>query len=365
VVDRGHVRGVVTAADLLGLEAGSPIALRHIILGAADEHELQRAVEHLPNLFRLLMEAGVPSSDIGRVLTLQHDAVVTRLIDFAIRRHGSAPLAWAWLDLGSAARREFTLGSDQDNALAFATPPAGSEREVDDYFARLGSDVNTGLARMGIGVDNNGVLAGERLWRMSKDDWLRTFREVLSEPDESHLIRATVVFDFRSAAGGLAVAPELTEQMRSARQHPQFMRLLARNASGFPVSLTFRGHLATDKDGRLDLKRGGITPLVNLVRFHALAQGVTISPTLDRINAVESMGGLSTDAADALRDAFGVVMRVRFEHHAAAIAAGQTIDNLIDPGALSPIVQTELREALGVVKRGQRQLGAWTPATSK
>jgi CBS domain-containing protein len=361
VRDRGTVRGVITAADLLGLEAGSPIALRHVILGAADEQELEHAAERLSKLFLLLVEAGVPSSDIGRVLTLQHDAVVARLIDFAFRRHGPAPVAWAWLDLGSAARREFTLGSDQDNALAYADPPAGHEEEVDAYFAQLGADVNAGLARCGIGIDNNGVLAGQRLWRMSKSNWLRTFQECLHEPDESHLIRATVAFDFRAAAGGLSVAPELTERIRAARRYPQFMRLIARTAAEVPLPLTFRGNLAVD-DGRLDLKRGGIIPLVNLARFHALAHGVTISPTLDRIGAVESLGGLTDGAADALRDAFGVIMRIRFERHAAAIRAGEPIDNLIDPTELSPIVRTELREALGVIKRSQRHLGAFTPA---
>ena len=76
----------------------------------------------------------------------------------------------------------------------------------------------TGLVRCGIGVDNNGVLAGKRLWRMSKSAWLRTFDECLREPDESHLIRATVVVRLPPGAGGLAVVPELTERMRDARQ---------------------------------------------------------------------------------------------------------------------------------------------------
>ena len=106
-----------------------------------------------------------------------------------------------WLDLGSAARREFTLASDQDNALAYADAEPEAAAEVDAYFERLGADVNDGLATCGIGVDNNGVLAGNRLWRMSKTGWLRTFDECLSEPDESHLIRATVAFDFRPSGG--------------------------------------------------------------------------------------------------------------------------------------------------------------------
>ena len=51
------------------------------------------------------------------------------------------------------------------------------------------------------------MLAGDRRWRMSKAAWLRTFDECLTEPDESHLVRATVAFDFRPAAGGLASPP--------------------------------------------------------------------------------------------------------------------------------------------------------------
>jgi CBS domain-containing protein len=366
VLDGEQVRGVLSAADLLGLDARSPIALRHMILGAADEEELLRAVAQLPKLFLLLERAGVPSRDIGRVLSLQHDAVGARLVDFSIWANGPAPLAWAWLDLGSAARREFTLASDQDNALAYASPEPDDEAEVDAYFARLGSDVNAGLARCGIGVDNNGVLAGKRLWRMSKADWLRTFDECLRIPDESHLIRATVSFDFRPAAGGLTLAGELTERMRAARQHPQFMRLMARTATGYPVALGFRGQLATEKHGdaagRLDLKGGAIIPVVNLVRFHALANGVTISPTIDRIEGVAAADGLERPTADALKEAFEVITRLRFDHHAAAIAAGGAPDNLIDPGDLPPIARSDLREALHVVRRAQKQLGVWTPA---
>jgi CBS domain-containing protein len=336
-----------------------------MIIGAADEDALVRATRELPKLFLMLARAGVPAPELGRVLSLQHDSIVARLVDFSIWRNGPAPLAWAWLDLGSAARREFTLASDQDNALAYANPQPGEEEAADSYFEQLGSDVNDGLARCGIGVDNNGVLAGKRLWRMSKDAWLRTFAECLAEPDESHLIRASVAFDFRPTAGGLLLVSELTEYVRDARRHPQFMRLMARTANGYPVALGFRGHLATGRDGdppdRLDLKRGGIIPLVNLVRFHALAHGVTISPTLDRIEAVANVGGLERDVADGLSEAWSVITRLRFEHHAAQIAAGRAPDNLIDPDALPPISRTDLREALHVVRRAQKRLGAWSP----
>jgi CBS domain-containing protein len=361
VLDGDRVCGTLSAADLLGLDAQGPIGLRHTILGAADEAGLVRAASHLPQLFLALSRAGVPSRDLGRVLSLQHDAVVTRLIDFSIWRHGEAPLPWAWLDLGSAARREFTLASDQDNALAYADPRDEAEATaVDAYFERLGNEVNQGLERCGIGLDNNGVLAGNRLWRMPKARWLRTFTECFDEPDESHLVRATVAFDFRPTAGGLSLSAELTARIRRAREYPQFMRLMARSAGGFPVALGFRDKLATERAGEhaghLDIKKGAIIPLVNLVRYHALASGVTISPSLERREAVASAGGLSTEEYAGLLEAFAVITRVRFEHHATLIAAGRPADNLVDPGVLGPIASSDLREALQLVKRAQRRL---------
>ncbi len=65
---------------------------------------------------------------------------------------------------------------------------------------------------------------------------------------------------------------------------------------------------------------------------------------------------MQRDEADALGEAFEVIARLRFEHHAQLISDGRPADNLIDPGALAPIARTDLREALQVVKRAQKRL---------
>ncbi len=125
VLDGERVCGVLSAADLLGLDANSPIGLRHTILGAPDADVLVQAVSHLPQLFLTLSRAGVPSRDLGRVLSLAHDAVVARLIDFSLWTHGPAPLPWAWLDMGSAARREFTLVLRSGQRAGLRAPGSG------------------------------------------------------------------------------------------------------------------------------------------------------------------------------------------------------------------------------------------------
>jgi CBS domain-containing protein len=351
------VLGVLSAADLMGVEMRSPFALRHAILRAADQDDLVAAAQNLRRLFLALLDAGLGSVDIGRVLSLQFDTFTTRLLDLAFEAHGPAPVAWAWLTFGSAARREFTLGSDQENALAYADPNEDAE-EVDRYFERIATDVNRGLERCGFPPDPNNVASSSALWRMSASDWAQVFRDCLESPDSSHLIRANVSFDFRAVAGGLEVTPELVAILRDAKNHPDFMRRLARSATDFKPPLGFRGALP---DKGFDLKRGGAIPIANLARFHALANGITISSTLDRLVAAQELGALEAETAAGLREAFEIVARIRLDHHAICIAAGRDPDNIIDPKDLPPLRRLYLREAFRAVAAAQKQLGIYVP----
>jgi CBS domain-containing protein len=355
---RGKVMGVVSAGDLMGLAYWSPFALRAAIFNAPSEAALDAVTKELPGMFAALVQAGLTAPDIGRVLALSCDAVTTRLLDFAIARHGPAPRAWAWLALGSVARRELTLASDQDNALAYADP---ADEEVDAYFKRIATHVNAGLARAGFGADISGVVAGNPLWRMSESHWIETFRDCLETLDSSHLVRAAVSFDFRHVAGGLEITPPLVAVLQQARKHPGFLAHLARTATDLDVPLPNWFQMSRWERQEIDIKKTGIVPIANLARFHALSNGVTISPTLDRLIAAEELGALNKETAQSLREAFTFIWQVRLDHHARQIREGRSADNLIRPNQLPPLARKELREAFRAIAAAQQQLYRFVP----
>jgi CBS domain-containing protein len=355
---RGAVMGLVSASDLMELSYRSPFALRSAILNASSETALDAAVKELPELFVTLVHAGLKAPDIGRVLALNCDAVTTRLLDFAMARHGPAPRAWAWLALGSVARRELTLASDQDNALAYADP---ADPQVEAYFERVARDVNMGLAHAGFGNDISGVVAGNPLWRMSESRWVQTFRDCLESPDRSHLVRAAVAFDFRHVAGGLEITPPLVAVLRDALAYPGFLAQLARTATDAPPSLPHRFFASRWERQEVDLKKGGVVPIANLARFHALANGITISATLDRLVAAEALGAINKETAQSLREAFAIICQVRLDHQAQQIRGGLKPDNFIRPEELAPLARAELREAFNAIGRAQQQLNRFVP----
>ncbi|MFN8132235.1 MAG: putative nucleotidyltransferase substrate binding domain-containing protein [Solirubrobacteraceae bacterium] len=353
----GTVIGIVTAEEMLGRQE-SPFIARRAIEHAADEAALEAAARDLRPMFLALLRDGLDPAQIQRALTHYSDAATLRLIDFALARHGPAPAPWAWLALGSVARREVTLASDQDNALAYGD--GGDPDATDAWFARFAADVNRGLARCGFGEDISGVLASDASWRLPRAAWIEVFEECLAHPNRSRLVRAAVAFDFRHVAGGLEITAPLAERIREAPAHPAFLEQLARAAIASKPPLGFRRGITLGKQGagpgRFDVKRGGITPIASLARYHAVANGITVSGTVPRLEAAEAAGALDPAAAELLRDAFEVVCRVRLEHHAAQLRDGEDPDNAIEPGELPPLVRTELREAFRAVAQAQRPL---------
>ena len=141
------------------------------------------------------------------------------------------------------------------------------------------------------------------------------------------------------------------------------MRLMARTATRLPgrarLPRPARHRARRRAEGRLDLKRGG---------DHSAGQPGPLPRARQRRDDLadarpdrgrrERRRPRARADADALREAFDVITRLRFEHHAQLIAAGQPADNLIDPDELAPIARTELREALQTVRRAQKQRSA-------
>jgi CBS domain-containing protein len=358
VTEQGRVVGVVSVEHIVAGER-SVFSLRREIDKAPDEESLVSLVSAgVPQLQASLLDAGLDPADVSRALAVQSDTVTARLVDLSFAKRGPAPVPWAWMGLGSVARRELTIASDQDNALAFADEGGA---EADDFFAAAAADVNSGLARCGLGEDNAEVLARDPRWRMPASRWKGIFQECLEYPDSSHLVRAAVSFDFRHVMGGLEIVPPLVNVMRRAREYPDFVRRLARTATDWEVPIGRRGSISTGKDGRFDVKKGGSLPISNLGRLYALSAGITTSATLDRLTAAEEVGQLDADTASALREAFGIVLRVRHEHHRACFRAGREADNRVDPEELSAPRRAELTAALKAVRDAQKRLSVVQP----
>ena len=345
----GGVVGIVSAGDLMSLEARNPFALRHSLQSAGDEDALVAAAGDVPKLFVDLFDARLEASVICRVLTVLHDTMTARLLELAFARHGAPPVDYAWLVFGSAARNELTLASDQDNGLAYADT---DDPAVGEYFGRVAQDVNDGLARCGIEADPHGVLAGGEIWHRTLASWRRVFSVFLDGDDLKLVLNASVCFDYRQAAGRLYVTQALTDLMREAPRAPALHAVprapgqrLPPERLGVPSEAGPRGRhqagRARPHPEPRALPRAG-------ARDHD--PGDARPPGRDLRGR---RGGAECDRT--LREAYLTLKQLQLEHHAEAVRAGRKPDNVIDTDALRPLTRANLQEALRAVAAAQNR----------
>ena len=133
--------------------------------------------------------------------------------------------------------------------------------------------------------------------------------------------------------------------------HGERLRLarFARAIDAFPTPIGFFNNLVTSKaeGDALDLKKGGIFPIVHGVRALALEKGLHETGTAARIGKLAELGLFDSQFARELVQALHYLMTLRLD----AQIAEKVSTSLVKPGELSTMERDLLRDAFHVVKR--------------
>jgi CBS domain-containing protein len=297
-----------------------------------------------------LLEDGTDALEVSRAISTINDALTQRLLTLAESEFGPPPCAYAWLALGSQGRGEQSLFTDQDNALVYGPTSRDAEAlgaPTEAYFAALAQRMVENLHRAGFPYCSGGYMATK--WRRTLPEWQDIFHGWLDRPSSPGVVEAEVFLDFRRIHGDLRLQ-SLEDVLQVSPERPRFLILMARAAVTFRPPVRF-GRIYSR---RIDLKKGGLAPIVLLARLYALAGGSLARPTVDRLAAAAQAGQLSSEGATRLSEAYRFLTELRLRSQVRARAAGRAPTNSV---ALAELVATErhrLREALRVVREYQQ-----------
>jgi CBS domain-containing protein len=347
------------SVDLHRQRAGGGDALAEAIAGGSDVAAVSLVAARLPDSVRTFLDEGVDPIDVGHVVGATIDHLTRRFIELAVAKLGEPPTPFAWIALGSAARHEQALNTDQDHAIAYGCDD-GEVDEIDPYFAELARSVTDGLEACGIARCRGGVMAENPAWRRTVAGWRRRFGEYISDPDVRGTRVACIAFDYRRVVGPVNLEENLDDMIRDARSDPGFMRRLAQTALENDAPVSRRHDIVTERGGEhpgtVDIKHGGITLVTNLARYYAVEAGISEDRTVERLRGAVASGVLSDEMFRDLRDALRVLWRIRLEHHADRLELGAPPDDNVDPTALRPIIRQALGASLRVVSDAQEYL---------
>ena len=354
----GAVIGVVEDADLVAVATRSSFHLRAAIAAAGSVAELVDAAAGLQPTVIALHDARVAAPDVAAIQAVVSDALVRRLLELAVEEQGTPPVPFQWTALGSIARREAVPSSDIDSALVWY----GQDPDAGPALRAVAERVIEGLAACGLPPDPKGALASKPLFARAAADWEAAVRSWLENPtQEKALILVSLVVDGRPV-WGIHTGPPVPEAFREAWRHPELLRLLAQYALSYrPPTGFLRGLVVEDSGahrGRLDLKHGGLIPIVDLARWGGMTAGVTSASTSARLRAAADAGTLGADDARTLQEAFELIFGLRLAHQVGQLKAGERPDDFLDPGTLSPLTRSMLKDAFRAVASVQRRIGA-------
>ncbi len=345
LVEEGEIIGLVTSSDLLRHQSQNPIFLQRQLASLRDPGALAGYGQGITQTVEMLFRGGLGAPQIGRIISALNDTLISRLLQLAEEELGPPSMPYAWIVFGSEGRSEQALLTDQDNALVYAEPSHAART----YFAALAAFVVDRLVTAGFPPCPGGYMATN--WCMPLADWQELFAGWVARPEPQALMEAGIFFDFRRVHGGLSLEP-LERQLVDAQRNGIFLAYMAQAANTFAPPLGFFNRIRSE-DGFVDLKKGGIAPVVGLARALALAAGSRERSTLERLQAAVQGNQLSSEGSDNLGGAFQFFLHLRLRRQLEAVQAGKMPDNRIQIKELTAREQRLLKDAFVMVRELQ------------
>jgi CBS domain-containing protein len=356
----GTILGVIEEIDLVAVQTRSLFYLRRRIARAQTVAELIDAAHDLRPTVIAMHDARVAPANVAAVNSVVVDALTRRMLELAITEGGDVGVEFAWLALGSQARREALPSSDVDSAIVwFGAPDDG---KVKARLHAIASTVVSRLEACGLRADEHGATASDPRFVRSLDSWQGAVRSWIADPtQEKALVLGSVLVDSRPVWGVHTGTP-VADSFRLAPSNPALLRLLARFAlSHRPPTGFFRGLVVEptgEHRGQLDLKQRGVLPIIDLARWAGIATGVTSASTGERLRAAAAGGTLSEAHARTLEDALTLITALRVEHQVEQLRAGKEPDDFVNPATCSGLTRSYLREAFRAVASVQKHVAA-------
>jgi CBS domain-containing protein len=336
--------GILEDIDLLGFLAGSAQVVAGRIDRASSKDDLMIAARETAAQVRTLRRQGVKVEVIGEVVSDLNGHLFSRLFEMVapaeIRTSGCL------IVMGSEGRGEQTVRTDQDNGLILAGP-------VDQAALNtFRSDFSGALAEFGFPPCPGNVMVRNPVWSKPLSDYLADFRRWVTLPDDMAHMNVAIFYDARAVAGDAQLlATAKAALIDLIRGEQAYLAHFARAVDAFATPIGLFNKLVTSegKGDALDLKKGGIFPIVHGTRSLAIEHGLVETATDKRIARLREIGVLQPDFARELSQTLRFLLTLRLDGQLAA--SGGISGTLVRPSLLSSMERDLLRDAFQVVKQ--------------
>lgn len=349
VLKDGTVFGVLELTDLLSYMSSHS----HLVTTQVDRAEtiddLKRAADGMLPLVTALHGSGVKIRHITELVTALNRKIYGKLYEFlappAVRENSCL------IVMGSEGRGEQILRTDQDNALILRDDHGLRPELVAGFCANF----NRALLAFGYPPCPGNMMVTNDAWVRTVSGYGDAIRGWMTQPSEDGHLNLAALTDSAYVAGDGALLSALRDSLYGRLTDNQaFFSHFARPVLQFDTPIGLFHQLITEKHahaGMLDIKKGGVFPIVHGARALALEKHIQGTNTFDRIEELARQGALDRKFADDLIDALAFLLDLRLKGRLEAVALGlDDGDNFVQTRTLHKLQRDLLKDSLLLVK---------------
>lgn len=356
-----NITGVIASEDIA--HAGSnPVALLLKEVESAESVEnLQKIYLRFPVIVRALIESGNKTVYINRIITSMADAILQRIVFFAMEDMGPAPTKFAFMVMGSEGRMEQTLATDQDNAIIFDDTDQEKTEQAVAYFLKMAEQVNKNLHKVGYKLCPGEVMAKNPKWTQPLSQWKNYFTNWIDNSSPQDILDAAIFFDFRCIYGEEKLVNELREHINKVSfKKAVFFHHMAQSVIKFklPGNL-FGGILGSEtpsNDQMPDIKKI-MFPLISFIRLYSIQEQLWQTNSLERLDAIFTKKQLDKNTFLEIHQALSFLMYLRLRFQVKSIISGEEPGNILSFNELSSMEINNLKKIFSLISNLQTKVG--------
>lgn len=307
--------------------------------------ELALASNRQRQLVTSLLNHGIRTRFIMELISAVNEQIIDKAFHLVVppALHNHCCL----LVLGSEGRGEQILKTDQDNALVIQD---GLEWH---QCQSIMDELTHTLQQLGYPPCPGLVMVNNPKWVKSQAEWQQSLTHWVEQATPESIMDIAIFADAHAIAGNQSLLEPLKEHLSNQMKHQELkLAEFTKPALNFSVPLTLFGKVKTSKDG-LDIKQGGIFPIVHGIRALCLENAISVNNTFARIDALVSSRVLEAETGENLSEALKLFFKLRLSQQLALNHS----HNLIDTSELDRSERDILRHSLHVVKKFKQWLG--------
>lgn len=352
VVMRGtEMTGIVELTDVLSYFSSHSHVIGLRIERAQTIEDLKEAEKGLEDLIRALVSNGVKTRFVMDLLAAMNGRIIAKLFNIIIPSDMQPHVCL--LVMGSEGRGEQIMKTDQDNAIVYRDGLVWPEMQ--DTLNKFSQT----LIEFGFPPCPGNIMVSNPKWVKSLGEWTKMLSDWAASCEGDAQMNLAIAVDAKPVAGNPAIFKAARNWFnRHLKNNDVFFSHFAKASLEFDTPLTFFGNLK-DK-GELDIKKGGIFPIVHGVRTIALEKRIKATNTFERIEVLVAEGELKERHGKEMTEALSLFISLRLRQQVKRIECSEdgldSTPNIIELGSLDKLERDLLRDALHIVKGFKKHL---------